>query len=99
MTDHLSNDLSHLSNTEFNLLCPQGEHAPGPEPLSPAAQAVKDAFLAEWPDEVLKQDRRCLAAAFRAAADHLSYQLPFEDSACIDVVDLLAVANELENYS
>ena len=36
--------------------------------LSPAAQAVMDAFLAEWPDEALEQDRRCLAAALRAVA-------------------------------
>ena len=37
MTNHIPNDLSHLSNAEFNSLCPQGEHAPGPEPLSSAA--------------------------------------------------------------
>lgn len=36
MTDLTPNDLSHLSDAEFNALCPQGEHAPGPEPLSPA---------------------------------------------------------------
>jgi hypothetical protein len=30
MNDHQPNDLSHLSDTEFNALCPQGEHAPGP---------------------------------------------------------------------
>jgi hypothetical protein len=29
MTDHIPNDLSHLSEAEFNALCPQGEHAPG----------------------------------------------------------------------
>ena len=34
-------DLSQLSEEEFLALCPQGEHAPGAEPLSPAAQAVK----------------------------------------------------------
>lgn len=39
--------------------------------LSPAAQAVMDAFHAEWPDEALKQDCKCLAAALRAAADQL----------------------------
>jgi hypothetical protein len=39
--------------------------------LSPAAQAVLDAFLDEWPDEALEQDRRCLAAALRAAADQV----------------------------
>ena len=30
MNDHIPNDLSHLSDAEFNSLCPQGEHAPGP---------------------------------------------------------------------
>jgi hypothetical protein len=39
MTDHIPNDLSHLSEEEFNSLCPQGEHAPGPalaeQPLGP----------------------------------------------------------------
>jgi len=39
--------------------------------LSPAALAVLDAFLAEWPDEALEQDRKCLAAALRAAADQV----------------------------
>ncbi len=37
MTDLTPNDLSHLSDAEFHALCPQGEHAPGAEPLSPAA--------------------------------------------------------------
>ena len=37
--------------------------------LSPAAQAVLDAFIANWQDEPLDQDRQCLAAALRAAAD------------------------------
>ena len=37
--------------------------------LSPTAQAVLDAFLAEWADCFLEQDRRCLAAAIRALAD------------------------------
>jgi hypothetical protein len=36
--------------------------------LSPAAQAVLDAFTANWQDEPLAQDRQCLAAALRAAA-------------------------------
>jgi hypothetical protein len=30
-----------------------------------------DAFLAEWPDEALKQDCKCLAAALRALADQV----------------------------
>jgi hypothetical protein len=74
MTDLTPNDLSHLSDEEFNALCPQGFHATGdfepdnltPEehnalvlisdhaiapPLSPAAQAVKDAVLALYSDE------------------------------------------------
>ena len=37
-----------------------------------------------------------LAAVLRAFAEHLSYQLPFEDSSRIDVIDLLAIASELE---
>ncbi len=41
------------------------------EPLSPAAQAVLDAFLANWQDEPMIQDRQCLAAALRAAADQV----------------------------
>ena len=61
MTDPTPNDLS-----------PQGEHAPGPEPLSPAAQAILDAFLAEWADCFLEQDRRCLGAALRALADQIA---------------------------
>jgi hypothetical protein len=96
MTDHLPNDLSHLSEEEFCALCPQGEHAPGPSmaDLSPAAQAVLDAFLAEWPDEALEQDRRCLAAALRAAAD-LIY--PDWDARCCYEV-LKAIADELEGH-
>ena len=39
--------------------------------LSPAAQAVLDAFLANWADEPLDQDCLCLAAALRAAADQV----------------------------
>jgi hypothetical protein len=40
--------------------------------LSPAAQAVLDAFTANWQDEPLAQDRQCLAAALRAVADQVS---------------------------
>ena len=40
--------------------------------LSPAAQAVLDAFLAEWADCFLEQDRRCLGAALRALADQVA---------------------------
>jgi hypothetical protein len=44
--------------------------------LSPAAQAVMDAFLAGWPDEALEQDRRCLAAALRAVAHQVVPEEP-----------------------
>ena len=39
--------------------------------LSPAAQAILDAFFFNWADEPLGQDRQCLASAFRAAADQV----------------------------
>jgi hypothetical protein len=39
------------------------------------------------------------AAAIRAAADQLSYQLPFEDYGRVDVVDLLSIATELEGHA
>ena len=49
MTDLSPNDLSHLSDAEFNALCPQGEHAPRPEPLSAAAQKNENyEFLSKW---------------------------------------------------
>ena len=60
--------------------------------LSPAAQAVRKAYYST--DDDLAGP--ALAAALRVAAEHLSYQLPFEDSRCIDVSDLLAIADELE---
>ena len=60
------NDLSHLSDEEFNALAPQGYHATGPaKPLSPAAQAVVDAYNSRWDND--------LAAALRAAADQLDH--------------------------
>ena len=66
MTDYLPNDLSHLSDEEFNSLCPQGEHAPGPDPLSHAAQAVRLAAICAGPE---LEGR--LAAALRAVADQV----------------------------
>ena len=74
--------------------------------LSPAAQAVLDAFLAEWPDEALEQDRRCLAAALRAAADQVvpeqagpvgdSHDEARHDQWMRIRYKLLAIASELE---
>lgn len=76
MTDLTPNDLSHMSDEDFNALCPQGHHAPGAEPLSHAAQAVLYAFtednsLHDWKVHIHHLD--ALAAALRAAADQMSY--------------------------
>lgn len=77
MTDLTPNDLSHLSDAEFHALCPQGEHAPGPEPLSPTAQAepvAEPPAVAEQPsdEEILElmpqQMREDLATAAHAIA-------------------------------
>ena len=63
--------------------------------LSPAAQAVMDVY---YSTDSLRA-ASALAAVFRAVAKHLSYQLPFEDSRCVDVPDLLAIADELEGIT
>ena len=104
------NDLSHLSKEEFLTLCPQGEHAPGAEPLSIAAQAVMTAAtngnFNVVNDPVYKQ---CIAAALHAAADQV---VPITDDPewfsrnccersveiarnCV-LAELLAIAAELE---
>ena len=62
--------------------------------LSPAAQAVMDAY---YSTDSLRA-APALAAVLRAFAKHLSYQLPFEDWGRIDVVDFFAIASELEAY-
>ena len=73
MTDLSPNDLSHLSDEEFNALAPQGYHATGPaEPLSPAAQVVLDAYFNHA--DLLNREvshEEMLAAALRAAADQV----------------------------
>lgn len=69
MTDLTPNDLSHLSDEEFHALCPQGEHAPGAEPLSPAAQAVLDAVCDNTEPDCDTQ--HLIAAALRAVADQV----------------------------
>ena len=103
MTDHIPNDLSHLSDAEFNALCPQGEHAPGPEPLSPAAQVVLDAAFAPW--ETTDTPQSIAAAALRAAAGQV---VPEEllkgsdpDAWLRDEIrqQLLAIADELEGHA
>lgn len=98
--DPIPNDLSHLSDAEFNALCPQGEHAPGPEPLSPAAQAVLDAFRAV-PD---LRDCPSIAAALRAVADQVAPSDAMEPRNNISMAiecqriraELLAISDELE---
>jgi hypothetical protein len=91
MTNHIPNDLSHLSDAEFNALCPQGEHAPGPELLSPAAQTVLDALSERYelcgPFDGNWQEL-CLAAALRVAASQLTSAKSSDK--------LRAIADELE---
>ena len=74
MADIAPNNLSHLSDEEFNALCPQGYHAPGPKPLSPAAQAVLDAFLAEWDVYAVDDARYGIAAAIRELMNRVAPQ-------------------------
>jgi len=100
MTDHLPNDLSHLSDAEFNSLCPQGEHAPGSEPLSPAAQAMLNAY---WDDAPLESGARCgVAAALRAVADQVIPEVLLLGSDYQEIAlqearkAILAIADELE---
>ena len=65
--------------------------------LSPAAQAVLDAYYCDTP---LPGSKR-VAAALRAAADFLAYETQVDDPMMtpvrvVDVDDLLIIANELE---
>ena len=102
MTDPTFNNLGNLIFEEFNALCPQGEHAPGPEPLSPAAQAVLDAAtLASWKDYD-PAPSIIAAAALRALADYLQRCSPWsdDDPGSVPVnwctAAILAIATELE---
>jgi hypothetical protein len=94
MTDLTPNDLSHLSDAEFHALCPQGEHAPGSEPLSPIPQAILAAFNDHY--ELLgpledNWQEVCLAAAIGALADRLQHK------GVISKDSLIAIATELED--
>ena len=101
MTDRKPNDLSHLSEEEFNSLCPQGEHAPGPEPLTPAAQAVVNA-VDHYETNHWLTPREVAAAALRAVACKAKtlevFVEPgfFELDEFIAVRDLRTIAAELE---
>ena len=107
MTDLSPNDLSHLSDEEFNALCPQGYHAPGPEPLSPAAQALLDAYWETFNAPLEGAIHRPLAAAIRALAYQLRLELPLGDTDADAGVfaahhaiysAILAIATELEGH-
>jgi hypothetical protein len=96
------NDLSHLSDEELNNLAPQGYHATGPaKPLSPAAQAVLDAYI----QGLATKRRNAIGAALRAAADQAIpvTKTPW-GSILVPVLTaqesrnlLLAIATELDN--
>ena len=112
MTDLTPNDLSHLSDEEFNALSPQGYHAPGPEPLSPAAQAVWTAYETADCDPYLVDPRKAgIAAAIRELADQVVperllctrtaeertlYHEGRLDAAIRFRAEILAIATELE---
>jgi hypothetical protein len=109
MTNLTPNDLSHLSDEEFLALCPQGEHAPGPEPLSPAAQAVLDAaFETDFDIDFANLDasikatiNNIAAAAIRALADQVVPPDPCGDDCCITQCEeiraaILTIATELK---
>jgi len=62
------------------------------EPLSPAAQAVLDAYMANcgWLDGPLQRDYQCVAAVLRAVVQELKYFGVTEKN-------ILAIAAELED--
>ena len=113
MTDLTPNDLSHLSDAEFHALCPQGEHAPGPEPLSPAAQAILAAVTQQMydcnPEDLPNEAARIaytLRLGFRALADAV---VP-EETSIVTANDfrrqrrharkqILSIATELESIN
>jgi hypothetical protein len=70
--------------------------------LSPAAQAVMDAYRKDWTDEHLNQDVKCLAAALRAVANQVAPDSMGPLYRDRDVMqweirrNLLAIAAELE---
>ena len=76
------------------------------QPLSPAAQAVLDAYMNNcgWLDGPLEKDYRCAAAALRAAADQVvpsdadepRNHIPMAIECQRIRAELLAIAAELE---
>ncbi len=65
--------------------------------LSPAAQAVLDAYWNyPWDPARQHEDRGSIAAVLRAAADQLGQDLEFYNTRMVATRDLLALADELE---
>lgn len=101
-----------MTNPTPNDLSPQGEHAPGPKPLSPSAMAVLDAFLngcicnSADNSVAFQADRNGLAAALRALADQVvphpgrypmnEYMLGIRDAKQDVRAEFLAIATNLE---
>lgn len=85
-------DLAAAESEELLLMC---GHAPGPEPLSPAARTVFEAFNSKFDwieDGVPGPQFRAIAAALRAAAQHL-----YHDWSAFNCIDALCeIADELE---
>ena len=75
------------------------------QPLSPAAQAVLDAFLAQWDVYAVDDARHAIAAALRAAADQvvparLGLMHPIARAEAENIrADFLAIAAELEGQA
>ena len=76
----------------------QGEHAPGPKPLSPAAQAVLDALGVQDITALELVARGIAAAAIRALAEQNEYaDVSTSKTVLVVQVDhILAIATELE---
>jgi hypothetical protein len=71
------NDLSHLSDEEFWALCPQGEHAPGPEPVNVGEVEELVAWLRHYCDEEFgPQSDHPNALQIHRTADLLERQYP-----------------------
>ena len=74
------------------------------KPLSPAADAVLDAYMNNcgWLDGPFEKDYRCAAAVLRAAADQISYKDEFgltPYGGHIQAQDqILAIVDELEAH-
>ena len=69
--------------------------------LSPAARAVLDAHISHWTADPYEISPEALAAALRAAVEHLGYELELDDLSgtvlsVVSISSLLAIADELE---